>query len=103
MKKSSGPFQVINVSPESTFPISETPKRDFTCSHYEQCLGISAALNWDGFSCRGCATHSPDEHLMWQARNAQKKDAVAKKICEIPEISVLQPPESTMRKKAIAV
>lgn len=100
MKKVSGPFQVINVSPENSFPISETPKRNFSCNNYEQCLGISAALNWDGFSCRGCNTQMPEEHLMWQARNAQKKDAVARKICDIPDISVIEASIEPLKKVA---
>jgi predicted Fe-S protein YdhL (DUF1289 family) len=57
--------------------------RYYHCDNYSTCLNVAAALNWSGFSCCGCCG-TVNEALLWQARQAQKKDAIAKRICSLP-------------------
>ena len=76
-----GPFRVS----DSSSGDEAAPLRHYGCSNYTICLNLAAALNWDSFTCRGCCGQV-SEALCWQARQAQRKDAVAGRICEIPEI-----------------
>jgi hypothetical protein len=80
---SPGPFQII----ESGCQRSETtnanpPRRRYSCSNYETCLNLAAALNWDNFTCRGCSGEI-NQTLQWQGRQAQRRDLLAKAICNI--------------------
>lgn len=104
-KIQSGPFQVIDTcTHEGTIRPEEAPKRKFTCTNYETCLNVAAALNWDNFTCRGCEGEI-NQHLLWQARVAQRMDNIAKKVCELPLTSVIEsdiPEPLTTSKKVVA-
>jgi hypothetical protein len=82
MVKRNGPFQVIDE--ESSLAPIEPPKRRYSCPNYETCLNLAASLNWDNFSCRGCSGEV-DDHLIWRAKQAHRKDSVAKSLCKIPD------------------
>ncbi|RIL12380.1 MAG: hypothetical protein DCC75_00545 [Proteobacteria bacterium] len=77
-----GPFRVVDSGCEHN---CEPPRRRYSCPNYEICLNLAAALDWDSFTCRGC-TGKVNQALHWQARQAKKKDLVARKICHLPEI-----------------
>ena len=81
-----GPFQIIESDGSGVVeqPIAP-PRRRYSCPRYSTCLDLAAALNWDSYTCRGCSGFI-DETLLWRARQAQKNDAVAGQLCEIPEI-----------------
>ena len=84
-----GPFQVIEeVGCGAVDHPVDPPRRRFACSHYDLCLNLAAALNWDNFTCRGCCG-DVDSTLLWRARQAIKKDRMARKLCDIPEIITL--------------
>ena len=89
-----GPFQIIESEGCGVVdePIS-APRRRYSCPHYESCLNLAAALNWDSFTCRGCSGEV-DQKLVWRARQAQKHDVVADKICERPEIDYVESAET---------
>ena len=70
-------------------PTAGSAPRYYGCPNYNTCLSISAALDWEAFSCCGCSAEV-DEALVWQARQAQRKDPVAKKICKIPQGSYVE-------------
>lgn len=84
-----GPFQVIEDSGLGIVddPVS-APRRRFSCSNYDLCLNLAAALNWDNFTCRGCSGQV-DESLLWRARQAMKRDMVVRRLCDIPEAPLL--------------
>ena len=79
-----GPFQIIESEGCGNVdaPIA-APRRRHGCQCYDTCLDLAAALNWDNFTCRGCSG-SIDSSLFWRARQAQKKDAVVKTLCDFP-------------------
>lgn len=81
-----GPFQIIESEGSGMVdtPIS-APRRRYECVQYATCLDLAAALNWDNFTCRGCCGEI-DQALLWRAHQAQKKDRVAGRLCELPEI-----------------
>lgn len=81
-----GPFQIIDTraSLPGDAPVTP-PRRRYECSNYETCLNLAAALNWDNFTCRGCSGEV-DESLLWRARQAFKRDAIVKALCDVPEI-----------------
>lgn len=81
-----GPFQVIEEGGCGAVedPVSP-PRRRFSCKNYELCLNLAAALNWDNFTCRGCC-EEVNKSLLWRARQALKKDNMACRLCDIPEI-----------------
>lgn len=85
-----GPFQIIDshaAAPSESPAIP--PRRRYECVNYETCLNLAAALNWDNFTCRGCSGEV-DESLLWRARQAFKRDAIVKALCEVPEIPLHQ-------------
>jgi hypothetical protein len=65
----------------------EAPRRRYDCQNYCTCLDLAAALNWDNFTCRGCSGDI-DEKLLWRARQALRKDEVARQVCDLPAIGV---------------
>ena len=81
-----GPFQIIGTEGCGSLddPISP-PRRRFSCYNYETCLNLAAALNWDNFTCRGCSGQVNDV-VLWRARQEFKRDAIAHRLCELPEI-----------------
>ena len=83
-----GPFQVIEEegSGDLDKPI-QPPRRRYSCENYENCLDMACALNWDSFTCRGCSGDM-NEALLWRSHVAKRKDNVAKKLCQIPEINM---------------
>jgi hypothetical protein len=91
MSGTPGPFKVIAIdgSGEVEKPV-KAPIRRYSCDHYSACLNITAALNWDNFSCCSC-NGEINEALNWQAHIAQKRDGVADRICEIPPIELYEP------------
>lgn len=78
-----GPFRVCPAASNSD---EKPPLRHYNCEHYTACLNLAAALNWDSFTCDGCSGQV-SQALCWQARQAQKKDAVAGRLCQLPEIT----------------
>ena len=84
-----GPFQVIESDGSGNIdqPI-DPPRRRYSCEHYATCLNLAAALNWDSFTCRGC-NGQVDECLLWRARQAKKRDQVAERLCEIPQVAIV--------------
>jgi hypothetical protein len=86
-----GPFQIIEDQGTTDQPISP-PRRRYFCPHYETCLNLAAALNWDSFTCRGCCGEI-EQTLLWRARQAQKKDKIAHELCELPEITQVEAQE----------
>lgn len=80
----SGPFKYVTKDEEY-----DTPFRDFDCPHYDLCLNLAAALNWENFSCKNC-NQEVNQKLYWQAHHAQKTDTVADALCEIPDLSLLK-------------
>jgi len=84
-----GPFQIIEEDGTTDQPIA-APRRRYFCTQYETCLNLAAALDWDSFTCRGCSGEI-DERLLWRARQAQKKDKIAHDICDLPQISQVDP------------
>lgn len=81
-----GPFQIIESEGCGNVdaPIS-APRRRYECHHYPTCLDLAAALNWDSFTCRGCSEEI-DQSLLWRAKQAEKRDSVARSLCDIPGI-----------------
>ena len=90
LKKKSGPFQVLPTSSSD----SPKPDRKYNCKNYQSCLEIAAALDWDSFTCKTSADHCTgevNENLVWKAHLAKRDDKVARKLCDLPEISCIQP------------
>ncbi len=75
----------ISLEDEPPGPMAEPPRRRYECAHYDTCLDLAAALNWNSFTCRGCSG-SVDETLMWRARQKARKDSIAKALCDLPPI-----------------
>ena len=68
-------------------------ERNYDCSHYDICLKLAAALNWDNFTCAECSGEI-SQSLLWRARQAMRKDSVANRICEqLPTIGVISTSE----------
>ena len=89
MKFRPGPHQVFDSDlPRLAEGATGSPPRYYGCCNYSTCLNVAAALNWDNFSCCGCSAEV-DQALFWQARQAQKKDAVAKRLCSIPQAELM--------------
>jgi hypothetical protein len=78
--KKYGPFE-LKESEGDFCPDDEF--RDYDCDCYQTCLGVAAGLNWDDFSCNGCCGQV-NESLLWQVRQAQRKDGLIKKLCAVP-------------------
>ena len=70
-------------------PDHEEPLRNLDCSHYETCLELAAALNWESFTCAQCKGEI-NESLRWRAGQNTRKDAVAKAICGSTKVSVVR-------------
>ena len=85
-----GPFQVIENEGKGTVesPI-DPPRRRYSCSNYNTCLSIGCALNWDSFTCRGCSG-DVSEPLCWRAHQILRRDRIANKLCELPDIRYLE-------------
>jgi hypothetical protein len=80
MVKDRGPFPVIlDNSPPSKNP----PRRNHSCPNYEGCLSLAAALDWQSFSCLGCAG-DPDVTLVWRAQLKRKDDPLASRFLREP-------------------
>jgi len=85
---SPGPFQIIDNDGKSEAPVP-APRRRYSCAHYDACLNLAAALNWDNFTCRGCCG-SVDQSLLWRAHQAKRRDEIAGRLCDIPELSCVE-------------
>lgn len=92
-----GPFPIVeNEGSGNVERPMLAPRRRYSCPHYEVCLNLAAALNWDNFTCRGCCG-SVDEVLLWRAHQARRRDKVAGKLCRIPEIMCMQDDDISSR------
>lgn len=82
---SPGPFQIIRGDESGSVdsPI-RPPRRRYLCENYSICLNLSAALNWDNFTCRGCCGEV-DQSLIWRAKNSVRNDKDLTEIIELPE------------------
>jgi hypothetical protein len=79
-----GPFE--QKLSEDTDPACEGEEtRSLDCPHYEQCLGLAAALNWDDFSCIGCS-QEVNRSLVWRAHVSAKRDAIVTALCALPRL-----------------
>jgi hypothetical protein len=88
-----GPFQIIEQ--ESLDSPSEAPKRRYECSHYETCLNLAAAMNWDSFTCRGC-NGEVNESYFWRAQQEAKRDKIVRTLCShMPDISLVSNGQNT--------
>ncbi len=86
-----GPFQFhpeSETSPsnhqheEASHPGPLTPlARSYDCKHYDCCLELAAALNWENFTCSGCGGDI-NQHLVWKANLAKREDEVANRLCK---------------------
>lgn len=87
MKERKGPFKLIMFG-NTDLPLSpnDIPDRNYSCANYDKCLNISAALDWEDYSCRGCCGEV-NGAMLWQARLAIKKDRVAQKVCSKIHVS----------------
>lgn len=59
------------------------PERNYECGHYNTCLSLAAALNWESFSCGGCGG-CVDKKLLWRAHHVLRKNNALKVICDLP-------------------
>lgn len=98
-----GPFRVALDTSLPQFESSEGPQneqllkpanedaveRRMECSHYEECLNLAAALDWDSFTCAGC-NGEINESLLWRAGQSTKRDAIAQAICGAATRSALK-------------
>jgi hypothetical protein len=99
-----GPFEVVfqagealstlhssNAAEALHYTLNEAadPHRNLECQHYETCLNLAAALNWDSFTCQGCSG-SINESLKWRAGQNTRRDAVAKAICGAPKATIVK-------------
>jgi hypothetical protein len=93
-----GPFQIIESEGKGIvdLPIAP-PRRRYSCPHYNCCLDLAAALNWDNFTCRGCSGEI-DESLYWRAHQASKRDSVVRTLCELPELKKIEVAEPLIRR-----
>mgnify|MGYP006988479218 FL=1 len=60
-------------------------QRNFDCNHYETCLGLAAALNWDSFTCTACS-RKINPQLVWRAHQNVRQEKSKNEICGRPEI-----------------
>jgi hypothetical protein len=67
---------------------AEPPERRYGCDHYDTCLDLAASLNWASFTCKGCSGEV-NRALYWRAHQRQRKDSVAKALCELKPIDQL--------------
>jgi len=63
--------------------------RQFDCTHYNTCLGLAAALNWESFTCGSCSGRLNNQ-LFWRAHQFLKKDDVLAKLCDLPTVAAVQ-------------
>jgi len=70
-------------------PAAEPPLRRYECTFYDTCLDLAAALNWSSFTCKGC-NGVVNQSLYWRAHHNQRKDALARAICELPPITSIE-------------
>lgn len=85
MPLESGALESSTAPKEIEPPPVEPPLRRYSCRHYDVCLDLAAALNWDSFTCNGCSGEV-NERLLWRARQRIKHDDVASRLCSFPEI-----------------
>jgi len=69
--------------------LDNQPERRFDCPHYETCLGLAAALNWDSFTCCHC-TGDVNQQLLWRAHQSTKKDSDLADLCKLPGLHLFQ-------------
>jgi hypothetical protein len=103
--ENSGPFEVASATTPArvstqtnqapTPHASQQPancdelERRLECNHYQECLDISAALNWESFTCAEC-NGTVNASLRWRAGQNTKRDALARAICGSATISALK-------------
>ena len=61
----------------------EPPERRYDCQHYDTCLSLAAALDWQSFSCAGCSG-CVNRKLLWRANNALRRNSALRMICKLP-------------------
>jgi hypothetical protein len=66
------PLKILGPHDEELGPIPN-PIRMFDCQNYEVCLNLTAALNWESFTCGGCEG-AINEALLQRASIALKND-----------------------------
>ena len=86
--------QVSPTDRETQVATLEPPRRRYDCENYETCLNLAAALNWSSFTCRGC-NGKVNETMYWRAHQIQRRDSVARALCDLPPISALEGSKET--------
>ena len=76
---------VDDLNEDDSHPAAEPPERKYDCEHYETCLDLAASLNWASFTCGGCSGEV-NSALLWRAHQNQRKDSVAKALCDLKPI-----------------
>ena len=64
---------------------SEPVIREFDCPQYDTCLSLTAALNWESFSCADCCGEL-NEQLLWRAHQNCRRDKSLAGLCQLPEL-----------------
>jgi hypothetical protein len=50
------------MDPQRKDQFDQNIERRIFCTHYSECLGFCAELQWRGFSCEGCRSYEPEHH-----------------------------------------
>lgn len=89
-----GPFEAFIDAPSP--PVDAELSRNLDCYHYDSCLNIAVALNWDDFYCTGCVGEI-NQSLQWLAGHNTRRDSFLRALCPksgIALISCDEAPES---------
>ena len=95
-KLAPGPFEVVEDQSSAADAsgsvlddsAAEPILRLHDCAHYETCLDLAASLNWNSFTCNRCSGEV-NNALLWRAHQHQRKDSVAKALCDLKPIEKL--------------
>ncbi len=80
-----GEFEQQYLSIPRLIKPSEPVVRQFDCSEYDTCLSLTAALNWESFSCAGCCGEL-NQQLLWRAHQNCRRDKSLASLCQLPEL-----------------
>lgn len=81
-------------------PAAEPPDRNYDCMHYETCLDLAVSLNWSSFTCKGCSGEV-NSALLWRAHQNQRKDSVAKALCDLKPIEKVSGLKSSIESETL--
>ena len=75
-----------SLSPKQHPP--QSISRDFDCDNYDTCLSLSAALNWNSFSCENCCG-CVNKQLLWRAHQEARGDKDLAPLYNLPSIKTV--------------